>query len=56
MHLQEIANQLPSVFIDTKRVSKSYIPAVNAPARIEIRKGQFENEVTNESKTLPKAW
>ena len=34
-----------------KRVTKSYIPAVNAPARIEIPKGQSKNEVTNESKT-----
>ena len=51
MHLQEIANQLPDAFTDTKRVTKSYIPAVNAPARIEIPKGQPENEVTHESKT-----
>ena len=51
MQLQEIANQLPDAFTDTKRVTKSYIPAVNAPARIEIPKGQPENEVTNESKT-----
>ena len=28
MHLQEIANQLPNVFTDTKRVTKSYISAV----------------------------
>ncbi|KAJ9544626.1 hypothetical protein OSB04_024333 [Centaurea solstitialis] len=27
MHLQEIANQLPDAFTDTKRVTKSYIPA-----------------------------
>ena len=32
-------------------MTKSYIPAVNTPARIEIPKGQSENEVTNESKT-----
>ena len=51
MHLQEIANQLSDAFTDTKRVTKSYIPTVNAPARIESLKGQFENEVTNESKT-----
>ena len=51
MHLQEIANQLPDAFTDMKRVTKSYIPAVNAPARIEIPKGQPENEVTHESKT-----
>ena len=36
MHLQVIANQLPDIFTDTKRVTKSYIPAANAPARIEI--------------------
>ena len=50
VHLQAIANQLPDAFTDTKGVTKSYIPAVNAPARIEIPKGQSENEVTNESK------
>ena len=36
VHLQAIANQLPDAFTDTKRVIKSYIPAANAPARIEI--------------------
>ena len=44
MHLQEIANQLPDAFTDTKRVTKSYIPAVNAPAWIEIPKGQSESK------------
>ena len=39
------------MFTDTKIVTKSYIPAVNTPARIEIPKRQSENEVTNESKT-----
>ena len=38
------------MFTDTKRVTKSYILAVNAPAQIKIPKGQSENEVTNESK------
>ena len=51
IHLHEIANQLPDAFTDTKRVTKSYITVVNTPARIEIPKGQSENEVTNESKT-----
>ncbi|KAI3693370.1 hypothetical protein L6452_33205 [Arctium lappa] len=50
MHLQEIANQLPDAFTDTKRVTKSYIPAVNAPARIEVPVGQTNNKVTEESK------
>ncbi|KAK1427731.1 hypothetical protein QVD17_16425 [Tagetes erecta] len=36
MHLQDIANQLPDAFTDTKRVTKSHIPVVNAPARIDI--------------------
>ena len=30
-------------------MTKSYIPAVNAPARVEVPKGQFENKVTNDS-------
>jgi hypothetical protein len=34
--LQRIENELPDPFIDTKRVTKSHIPALNAPARIEI--------------------
>lgn len=46
MHLQQLANQLPDAFTDIKRVTKSHIPAVNAPIRIEIPEGQ---KVTNES-------
>jgi hypothetical protein len=34
--LQRIANELPDAFTNTKRVTKSHIPALNAPARIEI--------------------
>ena len=37
-----------------KKVTKSYIPVVNASAWIEIPKGQSENEATNESKTCLK--
>jgi len=36
IHLQNITNQLPDAFTDTKKVTKSYIPAANAPARIEM--------------------
>ena len=36
MHLQSIANQLPDAFVDTKTVTKSHIPAANAPARIKM--------------------
>ena len=42
---------MQDAFTDIKKVTKSYIQAVNAPTRIEIPKGQSENEVTNESKT-----
>ncbi|KAL0556275.1 hypothetical protein IC582_004787 [Cucumis melo] len=36
IHLQSVANQMPDAFTDTKKVTKSYIPAANAPSRIEI--------------------
>ena len=54
VHLQAIANQLPDVFTDTKRVTKSYIPAANAPARIEIPEIKPEGKDTHESKTRQK--
>lgn len=54
VHLQAIANQLPDAFTDTKRVTKSYIPAANAPARIEISEIKPEGKDTHESKTRQK--
>ena len=48
MHLQSIANQLPNAFPDTKTVTKSHIPAANAPACIKISN---EEGNTRESKT-----
>ncbi|AAG35096.1 hypothetical protein [Arabidopsis thaliana] len=36
VHLQSMANQLPDSFTDTRKVTKSYIPAANAPSRVEI--------------------
>ncbi|CAM8877350.1 unnamed protein product [Rhodiola kirilowii] len=51
LHLQEMANQLPDAFTDTKRVTKSHIPAENAPVQIEISKGKPENKVTHEITT-----
>jgi len=54
IHLQSVANQLPDAFVDTKNVVKSYIPAANAPARIEIPIGHPEASITNESKTRRK--
>ncbi|KAL1223093.1 Retrovirus-related Pol polyprotein from transposon TNT 1-94 [Cardamine amara subsp. amara] len=48
IHLQKLANQLPDSFVDPKRVTKSYIPAVNAPIRIDVQEGH--NQVATESK------
>nr|GEZ74414.1 putative copia-like polyprotein [Tanacetum cinerariifolium] len=50
MHMQKIANQLPDSFTDTKRVIKSYILDVNAPARVEIPDVKSNDKVTQESK------
>ena len=36
LHLQGLASQLPDAFTDLKRVTKSHIPAENAPPRVEI--------------------
>lgn len=46
IHLQLLANQLPDAFIDQKRVTKSHVPAVNAPIKIDIPEGlpTIENE------------
>ena len=44
IHLQNMANQLPNVFIDTKKVTKSHILAANAPTRIGIPEEQLANK------------
>ena len=43
IHLQNLANQLQDAFIDTKKVTKSYIPAANTPARIDVIVRQLTN-------------
>ena len=43
IHLQNLANQ-PDAFIDTKKVTKSHIPTVNIPTRIDVPIGQLTNE------------
>ena len=40
-HLHKIASQLPDAFIDTAKVTKSYIPTTNTPARINIPIGKI---------------
>ena len=54
MYLQAISNQLPDAFTNTKRGTKSYIPAPNASARIEISEIKPEGKDTHESKTRQK--
>nr|GEV05113.1 ribonuclease H-like domain-containing protein [Tanacetum cinerariifolium] len=49
MHLQEIANQLPDTFTYTKRVTKSHIPAANAPTQVELPNKQAGNNIAQES-------
>ena len=44
IHLQNLANQLPDAFIDTKKVTKSYISVANTPSRIDAPVGQLTNE------------
>ena len=44
IHLQNLANQLPNAFIDTKKVTKSHIPIANTPAQIDVHVGQLTNE------------
>ena len=50
IHLQGIANQLPYVFTDNKKIVKSHILAANTPAQIEVPIGQSINTAANESK------
>ena len=50
IHLQNLANQLPDVFVDTKKVTKSHIPAANVPARVDITEGQKAFESKTRSK------
>ena len=50
IYLQSIANQLPDVFINNKKIVKSHIPAANTLAIIEVPVGQSINTATNESK------
>ena len=43
---------MPDAFIDLKRVTKSYIPAANAPEKINVQEGQ--PSTANESKATIK--
>jgi len=46
-----MANQLPDSFTDTRKVTKLYIPAANAPSRVEIpRELELDGSKINEPK------
>ena len=42
--MQNLANKLLDAFIDTKKVTKSHIPAANAPTQIDVPERQLANE------------
>ncbi|GLT24789.1 hypothetical protein GCM10007933_42910 [Zoogloea oryzae] len=47
--LQNIVSSMPDAFTDTARVTRSYIPATNFPAKIDIPKEQPLSLIANES-------
>ncbi|KAL0396184.1 UNVERIFIED_CONTAM: Copia protein [Sesamum calycinum] len=49
IHLQSVANRLPDAFIDTKKVTKSHIPAENIPARLEVHEATLTQTKASES-------
>jgi len=52
--LQNITNQLLNVFTDSKGVTKSYIPVVNTPTRIEVLIERSTKIVANKNKARHK--
>ncbi|KAJ9547242.1 hypothetical protein OSB04_019785 [Centaurea solstitialis] len=52
IHLQGLANQLPDTFTDPKRVTKSHIPAANAPIKLNVPEGQ--DNMSNEFRARQK--
>ena len=49
VHLQEIANRLPYAFNDAVKVTKSHVPAMNAPVMINVPVRQSQNITRNET-------
>ena len=40
---------MPDAFTDSKRITKSHIPAVNVPIRIDVPKGPSTSVIASES-------
>ena len=51
VHLQRLANQLPNVFTNIKKVTKSHVSAMNVPTHIDVLEKQLENVIASEFKT-----
>ncbi|BBH03062.1 Disease resistance protein CC-NBS-LRR class family [Prunus dulcis] len=49
VHLQSIANHMPDAFNDVAKVTKSHIPAANAPAQIDVHNGQSNVQANGSS-------
>ena len=46
IHLQILVNQLPDAFTDSKKVTKSHVPAANAPIKVDVSVGQTNEIIT----------
>ncbi|KAL0288530.1 UNVERIFIED_CONTAM: hypothetical protein Sangu_2655200 [Sesamum angustifolium] len=54
IYLQSVANRLPDAFNDTKKVTKSHIPAENVPALLEVPKATLNQPKASESQICRK--
>ena len=46
INLQNFANKLPGAFTDYKGVTRSHIPAVNVPERVEVTQKDTDSALT----------
>ncbi|KAL9674157.1 hypothetical protein QQ045_030427 [Rhodiola kirilowii] len=54
IHLQKVANTSPDAFTNVKTVTKSHIPAINAPCKINLTDEDIGSKLASESKTRQK--
>ncbi|KAJ9566529.1 hypothetical protein OSB04_002495 [Centaurea solstitialis] len=53
IQLQRLANQLPDIFTNPKRVTKSHVPAANAPIKINVLEGQNNKSRARQKRSRP---
>ncbi|KAJ9547673.1 LOW QUALITY PROTEIN: hypothetical protein OSB04_020216 [Centaurea solstitialis] len=51
--IQLLANQLPNTFTDLKKVTKSHVPAANAPIKINVPEGQNNKSRARQKRGIP---